>query len=262
MQEYDASSWIQDKFTMAQKIPDETIRAFSRTIYQEGQNYGLRQLDFVRLINVLMDLASGDLADPAPARSGHCAQLPPYEELKVDKFPLASRRIRIRRAEPTADVSLLEEWMRDDYGRHFLLSCATAQRMKVTALLENPCNEIGIVTDYDESPIGSVAFLDLDTNQRRAELRKVIGVSNARGQGFAEEATSLWIKYGCEQLGLEKFYVSTLQTHLRNIRLNESIGFRVEGLLQDEVRIGTERHDVLRMGLTAERFRQYLARDL
>jgi RimJ/RimL family protein N-acetyltransferase len=131
--------------------------------------------------------------------------------------------------------------------------------MKVPALLDNPANVIGIVTLADDAPIGSVAFLDLDSMQRRAELRKLIGVSNARGQGFAEEATTLWIKYGCERLDLEKFYVSTLQTHLRNIRLNESIGFRVEGVLQEEVRIGNNRHDVLRMGLTATRFREHLS---
>ena len=106
----------------------------------------------------------------------------------------------------------------------------------------------------DDTPVGAVAFLDIDMNQRRTELRKLIGVSDARGKGLAEEATSLWIRYGCEKLELEKFYVSTLQTHLRNIRLNESIGFRVEGVLHGEVRIGEKRYDVLRMGLSANDF--------
>jgi RimJ/RimL family protein N-acetyltransferase len=244
---------------MAPKIPDETIRAFSRTLYQEGQRYGFGQIDFVRLINVLMDLVSGNLADPASAEGDHQAPVLSYNDFKVDTFPLSSPRIRIRRADTKADIILLEGWMQDDYGRHFLLSCATAQRLKVPALLENPLNEIGIVTLADGLPIGSVAFLDLDSTQGRAELRKLIGVSEARGRGFAEEATALWLKYGCERLNLEKFYVSTLQTHLRNIKLNETIGFRVEGVLQEEVKIGKNRHDVLRMGLTAERFREHLA---
>jgi RimJ/RimL family protein N-acetyltransferase len=245
---------------MALKIPDETIRAFSRSLYHEGQRYGFGQIDFVRLINMLMDLASGDVAVPAPAEDGRKVPALSYAEFNVDGFPLSSPRIRIRLADPKADAALLDGWVQDDYGRHFLLSCATAQRMKVAALLGNPANEIGIITLTDESPIGSVAFLDLDPTQGRAELRKLIGVSEARGQGFAEEATALWIKYGCERLNLEKFYVSTLQTHLRNIKLNESIGFRVEGVLQDEVRIGKNRHDVLRMGLTAERFREHFSR--
>ena len=138
--------------------------------------------------------------------------------------------------------------MDDDYGKHFLLSCASAQQADISSLLDNPDNQIGIVVRGKE-PIGAVAFLDIDKTQRRAELRKIIGVREARGKGFAEEATRLWIAYGGSRLGLEKIYVSTLQTHLRNIQLNESIGFRVEGLLHNEVVISGARFDVLRMGL-------------
>ncbi len=94
-----------------------------------------------------------------------------------------------------------------------------------------------------------MAFLDVDQIQQRAELRKLIAVPAERGKGYAEEATRLWLKYGFQQLGLEKIYVSTLQTHIRNIQLNEAIGFRVEGVLYNEVRIGDHRHDVLRMGM-------------
>jgi RimJ/RimL family protein N-acetyltransferase len=76
----------------------------------------------------------------------------------------------------------------------------------------------------------------------------LIGDPAFRGQGLAEEATRLWIEYGVNSLDLEKIYVSTLQTHLSNIRLNEKVGFHVEGLLRDEVLIDGTRHDVLRMG--------------
>src|SRR5690606_40255788 len=96
---------------MAPKIPDETIRAFSRTLYQEGQRYGFGQIDFVRLINVLMDLVSGNLADPAPAEGDHKGPALSYNDFKVDTFPLSSPRIRIRRADAKVDVTLLEGWM-------------------------------------------------------------------------------------------------------------------------------------------------------
>ncbi len=96
-----------------------------------------------------------------------------------------------------------------------------------------------------------MAFFDVDPVQRRAELRKLIGDPDARGKGYAEEATSLWIRYGVRELGLQKIYVSTLQTHLRNIQLNESVGFRVEGVLRSEVLLDGERYDVLRMGYCA-----------
>jgi diamine N-acetyltransferase len=76
-------------------------------------------------------------------------------------------------------------------------------------------------------------------------------VTTARGKGYAEEATRLWVEYGLRRLSLEKIYVSTLQNHIPNIRLNESVGFRVEGVLRQEVLLNGVRHDVLRMGLCA-----------
>jgi hypothetical protein len=102
---------------------------------------------------------------------------------------------------------LFERWLEDDYGRHFLLSCATAQHLNVAALLDSEHNHVGIIELDDGTPIGAMAYLDIDRAQRRAELRKLIGERSARGKGYAEEAPALWIKYGVETLGLEKVFV-------------------------------------------------------
>lgn len=240
---------------MSGKVPNETIRAFARTICSEAKNYGFRQIDLVRLINAIIDAsAEGNFDDSHEAATdvGATAGRPP---IYLNSFPLRSERLCIRRADATSDESLLSSWIDDKYGRHFLLSSATAQTLDIATLLRNPKNEVGIIIDPDDRPIGAVAYLDIDETQRRAELRKLIGEPSARGKGFAEEATRLWIEYGGRKLGLQKIYVSTLQTHIRNVQLNESIGFRVEGVLQRELLIGDERHDVLRMGLCFDEFR-------
>jgi len=232
----------------AKSVPGETIRVFAKSIVDESRRYGFSQLDVVRLINEMMDISADDRLPGSAEDTQHS---PRYSGFRVDQFPLRSERLSISLAAGAGDEALIEDWIRDEYGRHFLLSCASAQRSDVASLLSNPQNAVGIVYRGDE-PIGAVAFLDIDESQRRAELRKLIGVRSARGQGFAEEATSLWLHYGGLQLGLEKVFVSTLQTHLRNIQLNESIGFRVEGVLHKEARIGDQRYDVLRMGLYME----------
>jgi len=227
------------------EVPKDTIKVFARSIHEEATRYGFGQIDMVRLINELMDLAT---AADANAGKHESADATESETMSVNSFPLRSSRVQIRLAEKDKDLPLLSEWIRDDYGKHFLLSCLTAQVVDAEHLLSHPANQIGIVS-RDGRPIGAVAYLDIDQQQCRAELRKLIGEPSARGQGLAEEATRLWIRYGGEQLGLEKIYVSTLQTHLRNIQLNESIGFKVEGLLRNEVSIAGRRLDVLRMGL-------------
>ena len=235
---------------MINRIPNETVLAFARTIHQEAVKYGFSQVDIVRLISALMDISA---QNPRSAEQGSVAKEAHFEEERqsVDEFPLRSSRLRIRAAVPVSDGILFERWLEDEYGQQFLLSCATAQRHEIGALLRNEHNAIGIIELEDGTPIGAMAFLDIDSEQRRAELRKLVGERSARGQGYAEEATTLWIRYGVEKLGLEKIFVSTLETHLRNIKLNEAVGFRVEGVLRGEVLLGGERHDVLRMGFRA-----------
>ena len=71
-------------------------------------------------------------------------------------------------------------------------------------------------------------------------------------EGSGKEATALWIKYGLEVLHLKKICLHTLNTNIRNIKLNEELGFAVEGILHNEVFIDGRYHDVLRMGMWRE----------
>lgn len=241
---------------MSVPIPDQTIKAFARSIVHETRNYGFTQVDIVRLINALVDTSVDPRHAYQAADTGsHFSKNLPIDDprLQVTEFPLRGVGLTIRESVPDSDLALLDSWLTDRYGQHFVLSCATAHRADARSLFANPDNIVGIVLDEGETPIGAVAYLGHDRQQRRAELRKLIGVPAARGRGYAEQATALWLKYGIEQLGLEKVFVSTLQNHLRNIQLNEAVGFRVEGVLIDEVLIDGKREDVLRMGFCVQR---------
>lgn len=85
--------------------------------------------------------------------------------------------------------------------------------------------------------------------KKKSELRKLIGEPIYRGKGFGKEATKLWIQYGISNLGLQKIYLNTLQTNVRNIRLNQELGFKVEGIFRNECIIDGKKFDLLRMGL-------------
>jgi len=73
-----------------------------------------------------------------------------------------------------------------------------------------------------------------------------------RGKGYAKEATQLWIRYGLTALDLKKIHLSTFHTDMRNVRLNEDLGFKVEGILRNEICVDGVYLDVLRMGLWKE----------
>ncbi len=236
---------------MPKSMPIQTIQAVARSVYKETSNYGFGPVDTIRLINELMDLCSA-ASERGPAARNDSQRDLTAARSEAPELPIKSQRIIIRRFDAEQDLNLLRGWLPDKYGRFFVLSCATAQTIDIEMLVNSPLNVLGTITLLDGTPIGAMAYLDFNKDQKRAELRKLIGVPEARGKGYAEEATRLWIDYGISALGLQKIYVSTLQTHIGNIRLNEDVGFKVEGLLQNEVCIDGERYDLLRMGLCSE----------
>jgi RimJ/RimL family protein N-acetyltransferase len=241
-------------------IPDLTIDTLSRSFFKEAARYGFGHLDYVRFVNCLLDLAmqngtSVAPTDAPPPQSADVTQAgddrPSPEAIAAD-LPLKGERVMVRACDPDRDLPLFDRWLADEAGRHFLLSRSTSQQIDIRDIIHTPDCVLGIITLPDSTPIGSVAFLEYDRVQRKAELRKLIGEASQRGKGFAKEASALWIRYGLKKLGLRKVYLNTLETNLRNVRLNEDLGFRVEGVLRNEVLIDGTYHDVLRMGLWAE----------
>ena len=236
---------------MDKKVPQPTIQAFSRSIYKEATKYGFSQIDVIKLINELMGLCS-ETGDESELVDAELSAEIDHSMDQVTELPLKGSDIHIRAYAGESDRALFEKWLPDRYGRFFVLSCATAQEVTIDSLADSGRNQLGIITLPDGTPVGAMAYLDHSHKQKRAELRKLIGEPEARGKGFAAAATRMWIQYGIHGLGLEKIYVSTLQTQIANIKLNEKIGFQVEGLLTNEVLIDGERCDVLRMGLSAK----------
>jgi RimJ/RimL family protein N-acetyltransferase len=167
-------------------------------------------------------------------------------------LPLHGPRVVIRAFDVATDLEILDRWLSDRRGRDFLLSRVTARRADVQELVAERSSAFAMVTLHDATPVGTVAFLDHDPVQRKAEMRKLIGDPAQRGKGLAKEASELWIRYGISVLGLKKIYVSTFHTNVRNVRLNQELGFKVEGILRNEVLVDGRYHDVLRMGLWAD----------
>jgi len=232
-----------------QKIPDSTIEALARSIFRESTAYGFRQADYLRLVNFFLDITMENGKGRKNEKSS--TDTPPFKTVKnqYTKMPLISHRIEIREFNKKQDLARMKEWLEDEMGRYFLLSRSDAKKMDLKQILANKSNLIGIIALPDHKPIGAVAFLDLDPVQKKAELRKLIGDKEMRGMGYAKEACDIWIQYGIHALGLKKIYLNTLNTNLHNIKLNEDLGFKVEGILRNEVYFDDDYHDILRMGL-------------
>jgi diamine N-acetyltransferase len=231
------------------RIPDKTIEAVARSLHREGLHYGFAHLDFVRFVNALLDTVVADTPRRGEYRAPTDRQEVSATEAQLAGLPVSEGRILLRALDADRDRPLLEHWLDNRHGRYFLLTCATARFDNLQSVLSDPNNRFAVICSLDGHPIGAVGFLHVDPVQRKAELRKLIGDPQYRGRGYAKEASRLWIRYGFEALGLRKIYLDTLKTNLRNIHLNESLGFKTEGVLRNEIWLDGKELDVLRMGL-------------
>ena len=240
-------------------IPEKTMEALARSFYKEASAYGFKQADYLRFVNTFLDVSmmnglnghgNGHTSEKKLPRTS--LNILERVGLKRLKLPLAGNQVRIRQFHPENDRADFERWIKDEEGRYFLLSRLNAKFISYEQLCNRDRNLLGLITVDDEHPVGLMAYLDFDREQRKAELRKLIGEPEFRGRGLAKEATRLWIEYGLNTLGLKKIYLNTLNTNIRNIRLNEELGFRVEGIMRNEIYFDQNFHDVLRMGMWKE----------
>jgi RimJ/RimL family protein N-acetyltransferase len=230
------------------RIPSETLEAIARSLFKSTAEYGFRQVDYLRFVNLILDMSMKNGIGATKA-----AVVPaPRQFEPLGPMPLRGEGIGIRSFDDAGDRGRIEKWVADRRGRYFLLSRATAEPLEIAHLLASERNVLGVITLNDGQPIGLMAFLDHDQAHRKAELRKLIGESAHRGKGYGKQATELWIRHGIANLALRKIYLNTVETDLRNIRLNEELGFKVEGILRNECWFDGEYHDILRMALLVE----------
>jgi len=233
------------------EIPDETVEAVARGFYRQIVEYGFQERDQLRFVNEFLDMVMTSQSGTTVLERNVSWKDP--HKSSVKQLPLQSERVSIEAFEPRVHTRIVEEWINTPEGRMFLLSRVTSRELGIEEVIESEGNILGLITLIDRTPIGLLAYLNWDRRQRKAELRKLVGKRSCRGKGLGREATGLWIKYGFHSLGLHKIYLTTLDTNIRNIKLNESLGFRTEGVLRDECRFDNSYHDVLRMSLLENR---------
>ena len=226
-------------------VNDISLEVIAKSIFNETNSIGFSTSDYVKLVNLLLDKTI--VSNNSVKTNGEEAN--PFVKTKTSNLPLKGEKIMVRKFIPESDNEIFRKWMEDENGRYFLLTRTTLRNYTIDKLVNSPNDKLGMITLPDKTPVGLMAFLDFDDEQKKAELRKMIGDPQYRGRGFGKEASKLWIQYGVQKLGLRKIYLNTLDTNARNIRINKELGFRVEGILRDECLIDGKFYDVLRMGL-------------
>ncbi len=106
----------------------------------------------------------------------------------------------------------------------------------------------GIELTRTKQLIGTVGLREIDQEHSQAEMGIWIG-TDWWGNGYATEATKRVIRYGFEELGLNRIYAHHMVRNPASGRVLEKSGMQREGLLRERVRKWSKFEDVVLLAI-------------
>lgn len=91
------------------------------------------------------------------------------------------------------------------------------------------------VIEADGVPVGTIGLLEIDRKNSKAEYYIAMGEVDYKGKGVAKKASRLIISYGFREIGLNRIYLFTEVENIVAQKLFESIGFKREGIIRQDI---------------------------
>lgn len=101
--------------------------------------------------------------------------------------------------------------------------------------------------------IGNIYLRDIDWTVRRASLHIFIGERQFQHEGLGRLACKCLLQHALEDLNLRRIYLEVIADNIEAIRLYKSLGFHVEGTLQQHAFKCGMFKDVLLMALLRDK---------
>lgn len=163
---------------------------------------------------------------------------------------IKNETIALRALEPT-DLDILYKWENDTALWVVSDTVAPYSRAALWQYLEGYTGDIYaqrqlrlmITLTDDETPVGTIDFLNFDPFNNRAELGLFI-VEKYRGKGMGRQALDLLTAYAREHIGLRQLYVYIALDNEVCLNLFEDYGFRRVGIINSWVKRGHNYYDV------------------
>jgi RimJ/RimL family protein N-acetyltransferase len=148
-------------------------------------------------------------------------------------------------------------WINDDRNNkylHYDLPLEYEKTCRWFEAIKEKTNRYDAVIEVDGIPVGLIGLLSIDEKNRKAEYYIIIGSHEYKGKGIATAASKLILKYGFDQLGLNKIYLFTEIENITAQKLFEKIGFKKEGLLKKDLIHNGRKIDRYVYGLLADEY--------
>ncbi|MBP1950952.1 GNAT family N-acetyltransferase [Virgibacillus litoralis] len=183
------------------------------------------------------------------------------EQKQEIKF-LEGERVYLRPVESEDLEIFYVKSLWDKEGRRLTGTQTVFSRLGVQSWFENistDSSRIDLIICLQENnqPIGDIAMLDIDHQNRNSVVRISIFEQEFWGNGYGTEAMSNLLEFGFEILNLHRIGLDVYSFNKRGIKSYEKLGFKQEGIIRDELFYNGEYHDSVIMGLLKDEFVKY-----
>ena len=123
-----------------------------------------------------------------------------------------------------------------------------------------PENELNyVVCDKNLSRVGLISLIEIDFKNKRAEPARFIMTNEKSALRTKMILESLFLIYSLafKDLGLEKLHGVIAKSNGRMIKLQESLGMEIEGVLQKHNIINGDFEDLVLVSLFKTKFEEY-----
>jgi RimJ/RimL family protein N-acetyltransferase len=132
------------------------------------------------------------------------------------------------------DEPLLRKWVNDPSVRRYNPHRGPLNSLREREFIESQGKNshdygFGVVVKNGDRLIGSAVLRDIDPVNRSAKMGINIGDTASQGRGYGREAIRLLLKYGFEELNLNRIGLYVFAENWRAIRAYQKAGFVQEG---------------------------------
>lgn len=146
--------------------------------------------------------------------------------------------VTIRKFEKT-DIPKKVEWINNPENNRFLhydIPITVSGTEKWFDSHKGETCRYDAVIEADGVPVGTIGLLDIDFKNGKAEYYIAMGETSYKGKGVAKEATKQILKYGFEELELNRIYLFTESENIGAQKMFERAGFKQEGLIRQDIK--------------------------
>jgi RimJ/RimL family protein N-acetyltransferase len=174
---------------------------------------------------------------------------------------LVGERVELRR-HARANYRLYGEWYGDPEIWRLTswaaspLSPSAVERLFEDRELSTTDDSFAIHLKDEERPIGVVSLMNISEANDSAELSVIVGHPEDRHHGYGAEAIDTILRYGFEELRLNRVGLSVFEFNEDAISTYEKLGFRKEGCLRQALKRDGAFHDAILMSVLGSEWRQ------